>query len=133
MSQSTTGRVPAVAAWESHDTEGRRCVLTMLREEADEAERRGSAVFASAARVAIRVLQRPETITEKDLSQAEHAAAVAACEADIKPPDVGAAAESAAAALQTDAERARFLDWCRDHWCLECGTNNPRCQCWNDE
>lgn len=123
----------AVAAWESHDTEGRRCVLTMLHEEANEAERCGSLVFASAARVAIRVLQRPETIAEKDLSQAEHAAAVAACEADISPPDAVAAAKSAAAALQTDAARACFLDWLRDHWCPECGSDNPRCRCWNDE
>lgn len=79
-------RAPAVLAWESHDPEGRMCVLTMLQEEANEAERvaaegRTKSVFAPAARAAITLLQRPETLSSKDMAPDEHEAAVRACKA----------------------------------------------------
>jgi hypothetical protein len=33
----------------------------------------------------------------------------------------------------TEAERDEVFSALRDSFCLECGSDDPSCQCWNDE
>lgn len=30
-------------------------------------------------------------------------------------------------------DRMRVLDGLRENFCMHCGDDDPRCQCWNDE
>lgn len=32
-----------------------------------------------------------------------------------------------------EPERAKFIDSLRVYFCIHCGHDDPRCQCWNDE
>jgi len=33
----------------------------------------------------------------------------------------------------TDDQRLEFFGEITEGYCVHCGTNNPNCQCWNDE
>lgn len=92
------GVAPAVAAWEAADLEGRMATLNMLLDEAARLEQfyfglGRSSQSAAAMRCAHAVLQRPETLSSKDMSVEDHEAAVAACLAATGRPASGAAAE----------------------------------------
>lgn len=86
-----TESAPAVAAWEAAGVEGRMITLDMLLVEADRldeiyAARGQKSESAVAMRLAHAVLQRPETLSSKDMSPEEHDAATAACKAAVGKP-----------------------------------------------
>jgi|WetSurMetagenome_2_1015567.scaffolds.fasta_scaffold411442_1 hypothetical protein len=33
----------------------------------------------------------------------------------------------------SDIDREMFIQEYREKYCIDCGSTNPRCQCWNDD